>query len=244
MKEKLTNFISKLLTLFILLLSVCILSALFTLVSDGSASLFGFRFYYVATDSMAPTIQPGSLVLVHEQSPENLEAGDIITFTSTDPTIYGLPNTHRIQAVEETPQGLQFITRGDHNPRADAYPVPAQNVIGRVTAHTKPITPLATFFRFAVTRQGFLVCVVLPLMVLSIMVLNNFIRTFRQSLSDEGVLMELAAAPDAESRRLAREILEALAGKPADQLTEQDINRLMHQCGGEIEHDVSEKTTE
>lgn len=239
MKEKLTRLISKLLTIVILLLSFCILSALFSLLSRGSASLFGFRFYYVATDSMAPTIQPGSLVLVREQPADTLEVGDIITFFSTDPAIYGLPNTHRIQAVEETPQGRRFITQGDHNPRPDDYTVPAENVIGRVIAHTQPITPLATFFRFAVTKQGFFVCVVMPLLVISMMVLNNFIHTFRRSLSDEGVLMELAAAPDAESRRLAREILEALAGKPADQLTEQDIERLMRQCRGEIEHDVS-----
>lgn len=241
MKEKLTGIFSKLLTILIVFLSICILSVCFHLIRDGYPSLFGFRFFYVTTESMAPTIEPNSLVFVRNTALDDLKEGDVITFLSTDPTIYGYPNTHRI--VGRDTDG-SFVTMGDNNPRPDLYTVAPDKIIGKVIGWTKPVTPIATFFRFAVTRQGFFVCVVMPLMIITMMFLSNFIQTLRMDFSDEEVIRKMVESEKKDDREMARQILESLTGKPADRLTQEDIDRLLEQYGGEKDNGVQKKTEE
>jgi signal peptidase I len=64
--------------------------------------------------SMEPTIHKGSIVLVQASSPSDIQVGDVITFV-----FYGQTTTHRVIAIDETPEGLAFTTKGDANVAAD-----------------------------------------------------------------------------------------------------------------------------
>ena len=85
----------------------------------------------VLTGSMAPVHDPGDIVVVRPARAEDLRVGDVITFEA--PEAERRLITHRIEATGvDTAGEPTFVTRGDANRSADAEPVPAAQVRGRV----------------------------------------------------------------------------------------------------------------
>lgn len=88
--------------------------------------LFGLDIYVVLSGSMEPEYKTGSVIYVAEAKPEELEAGDVITFNLDEDTVA----THRIVEVTEKDGQLAFRTKGDANDVEDASAVLASRVIG------------------------------------------------------------------------------------------------------------------
>ena len=85
--------------------------------------LYHFESFYVRSGSMTPTIPVGSLVIATPAPAAELHVGDVILFHRPDqPTTMVM---HRIYAVEQTPAGRVFVTKGDANASPDAWTVPA-----------------------------------------------------------------------------------------------------------------------
>lgn len=93
------------------------------------ARAVGLRVYTVLSGSMEPNYHVGALIYVKSVDPEELEAGDVITFMLDEDTIA----THRIVEVvpdEEDASVLRFRTKGDANDAEDGGLVHCKNVIG------------------------------------------------------------------------------------------------------------------
>src|SRR4051812_13120510 len=97
----------------------------------------GYRVYVVHTGSMAPTLQPGDVVV--DRRPTDLAAGDVITFRHSDATDDVV--THRI--VRVTNGGIR--TKGDGNRSADVWQIRPDQVRG-VMATTVPHLGYALVF--------------------------------------------------------------------------------------------------
>ena len=97
----------------------------------GGPRLLGWQAYIVYSDSMAPSVPMGSVVVVQPQTVANLAVGDIITFSQ--PSQPELPMTHRVVAVSEIPGGFgwRVMTKGDSNPEPDTWSVEDHQVVGR-----------------------------------------------------------------------------------------------------------------
>ncbi|MCQ2413608.1 MAG: signal peptidase I [Clostridia bacterium] len=105
---------------------------------------------WVLTDSMEDTIPARSYILIKKADASEVKEGDVITFVSSDPSIRSLNNTHRVIAVNT--DGT-FVTKGDHNPGADLYPVQPENVVGIYVRNM----PVLTFFgRMFASSAGFI----------------------------------------------------------------------------------------
>lgn len=92
-------------------------------------SLFGFRSYIVVTGSMSPAFDAGSFILVREKLPNELDIGDVISYTVSDgKTVL----THRIVEKNDVDGQLSFITKGDANNANDDRPVAPESVLGKV----------------------------------------------------------------------------------------------------------------
>lgn len=92
--------------------------------------------YVVLSGSMQPTLAPGDIIIVYEQDPASLEAGDIITYERGTATLV----THRIVAVTQTEdEALAFETKGDNNEDADAELVKASALVGKVPTLGLPL---------------------------------------------------------------------------------------------------------
>lgn len=78
--------------------------------------LMGYEIYNVVSGSMEPEIPVGSVIYVKAVSPETVEEGDIIAFTSGVSVI-----SHRVVS-NQTVEG-KFTTKGDANAENDMNPV-------------------------------------------------------------------------------------------------------------------------
>lgn len=122
---------------FLLIAPFLLLVRSAVLIRAGGApqTFFGLRFYSVITASMEPAIKQGSLIIVRLCMPENVQVGDIITYSLHIQDSQGTV-THRVIDIR-TENGdetrLWFITKGDANAVAD-LPVSAEQLIGKVIA--------------------------------------------------------------------------------------------------------------
>lgn len=104
-------------------------------------------YYADATGSMAPQIEPGSLLIVHHVSVGSITVGEILVFTAAWAS--NLTVAHEVIAILHTPAGLAFQTRGIANPGPDPAPVPAGDVIG-IVAFVVPWVGYLVLYDFAV----------------------------------------------------------------------------------------------
>lgn len=128
----------------------------------GAALAPGVGSYAVTGGSMEPTIESGALVFVHDTG--DYAAGDVVTFTRSGETI-----THRV--VRETADG--YVTRGDANDDADDWRVTDDQVAGEVVASVPRYGGLLAFVG---TATGYVVTVLVPVVVLSVMELRALWR--------------------------------------------------------------------
>ncbi|MCQ2553007.1 MAG: signal peptidase I [Clostridia bacterium] len=122
--------------------AICVLIIAASLVLIGSVvlsrgesypSIMGFSIFRVMSQSMEPAIKTDSMILVKKVDPSTIQTGDIITFVSSDPTIDGYANTHRVMSIDTAASGSPvFTTKGDNNVIADKYKVTADKLIGKV----------------------------------------------------------------------------------------------------------------
>lgn len=111
---------------------------MFAFSEKSDAAIFGYRFYQVLTNSMAP--QPdspsrgfyaGDIVLVKMTDGSKVKEGDIVTFQVGDGDRY---LTHRmVERLTELngQEGDYIVTKGDANNSKDP-PIPADKVYGKV----------------------------------------------------------------------------------------------------------------
>jgi len=85
--------------------------------------LLPFQTFYIRSGSMRPGLPVGSLVVSTRQSAQQLHVGDVITFER--PGVKGDMVTHRIAAIENSPTGPVFVTKGDANGAPDSWRVNA-----------------------------------------------------------------------------------------------------------------------
>lgn len=147
---------------------VVTLCLLIIVISKGyHPSLFGYQILRVLTQSMVPTLEENSLILIKEVPPEEIEVGDIITFVSEDPDLLGFYNTHRVNRIEIDPETGEeyYITKGDLNTMEDLYPVHYKDVAGELVY----IIPYGTVIGKAIVAMAdsrvYFCVVMLPLLL-------------------------------------------------------------------------------
>lgn len=106
----------------------------------GSRLIGGMRYLAVATNSMAPTIPQGSLIVIKKVPTTQLGIGDVITYER------GSNNqvTHRITKVRA--DGT-FQTQGDGNSSPDELSVSSQQIIGKNLISIPLLGKLSLFMR-------------------------------------------------------------------------------------------------
>lgn len=80
---------------------------------------YGFGFSPVLTGSMAPTAQPGDLLITRLVSASSLQVGDIIAINNQ---ITGTYYSHRIHEMRMVNGAIRIITKGDSNESPDRDP--------------------------------------------------------------------------------------------------------------------------
>ena len=91
MLKKIVNYLSY---IIIFILFLIILYVFIFCINNKDVSLFGYKFYIIKTNSMAPTLNVNDVIISKEVDYEKLDKNTIITFDFN--TELNMPNTHRI----------------------------------------------------------------------------------------------------------------------------------------------------
>ena len=116
--------------------------------------LYPFQSFYVRSGSMSPTIPVGSLVIATRAPADKLHVGDVIVFERPDRP--GTMVVHRIYAVEQTPAGRAFLTKGDANGSPDAWRVAATGEGWRAEYSLARVGFIVGWLHVALSRRGWL----------------------------------------------------------------------------------------
>lgn len=221
--KKVLNIIKNIFVWLMVALAVCMM--IFTVVSVNTfdrsdRSLFGFKAFIVLSDSMSKTdFDAGDLVLVKEIDPSTLKEGDIIAYTSQNTSNYGETVTHKIRELTTDANGeAGFITYGTTTDTDDETVVTYPYVLGKYKTR---IPKVGRFFMFLKTTPGYIVCILIPFLLLILIQGLNSIRLFRRYKYEQEQEMKEEREKIAEERAESQKIMEELLALKA-QLAEKD----------------------
>lgn len=207
-----------------LLVAFAVLMMVFTVftvttVDRNDRNIFGMRFYIVQTDSMSPSeknahmdvhFSAGDIILIQNvKDPTKLSPGDIIAFLSTNDVSYGETVTHMIREVKRDEAGrlLGYVTFGTNTDTDDEALVEPAYVLGK---YTGKLPGVGNFFAFVRSTPGYILCILIPFLLLILYNGINVIRLFRRYKKEQNALLEAERAEIAEERKQNEEMLREL----------------------------------
>lgn len=210
--KKAWKIISTVLVWIVVVIAVCMM--IFTIVSVNTfdrndRDIFGYRCYIVLSDSMSATdFDAGDLVLVKKVDPTTLQEGDIIAYQSQNEENYGATVTHKIRAKTTDASGNPgFITYGTTTDTDDETVVTYPFILGK---YQLALPKVGTFFQFLKTPQGYIVCILIPFLLLILYQGLNCVKVFKMYKAEQ--MEELQAEKDAleAQRKQSEQIMEQL----------------------------------
>ena len=210
--KKALNVIKNIFVWLMVILAVCMM--IFTVVSVNTfdrsdRSLFGYKAFIVLSDSMSKTdFSAGDLVLIKEVEPSTLKEGDIISYTSRNTANYGETVTHKIRSLTTDANGEPgFITYGTTTDTDDETVVTYPYILGKYKSH---IPKVGKFFQFLKTTPGYIVCILIPFLLLILIQGLNCVKLFRryrqEQLAELNAEREKIEAERAESLKIMAEL--------------------------------------
>ena len=221
--KKILNIIKNIFVWLMVALAVCMM--IFTVVSVNTfdrsdRSMFGFKAFIVLSDSMSKTdFDAGDLVLVKEVDPATLKEGDIIAYTSQNTSNYGETVTHKIRKLTTDANGEPgFITYGTTTDTDDETVVTYPYVLGKYKTN---IPKVGRFFMFLKTTPGYIVCILIPFLLLILIQGLNCIKLFRRYKLEQMAEMKEERAKIEEERAESQKMMAELLALKA-QLAEKE----------------------
>lgn len=186
---------------------------------NGQASVFGYTFDSVQTDSMEGTIDEGDLIVSELVTDENrnsiaFEKGQIISYFIEAGNGNKMLITHRIYDIYDIGDTRFYVTWGDNREAAPSPDAPITvDQIHSVYDFTIPF--LGGFIDFLKTPFGFIICLVIPLLAFityqAYKLITLYLRAKKLELAEEA-----AAASEANA-----------AKEPKSEITEEEKNAII-----------------
>lgn len=168
--KKIGSVVVDVLIVIVFIVSILVVVASITAKREnGQANVFGYTVNSVQTDSMAPKINEGDLVVSKLVTDKNkndikLDAGKIVSFYTELDNGQKILITHRIYEVRDAGNTRIYTTWGDNRESAPAPDTPMTiNEIESVYLFKIPV--MGHFIDFLKTPLGFIICLVVPLLV-------------------------------------------------------------------------------
>jgi signal peptidase I len=210
--------------LSIIIIAVTVFMMVFTIFSTltfdrNDRNLFGIRFYVVLTDSMSPSknnkedkvhFDAGDIVLIKNvKNKAALKEGDVIAFVSKNKPSFGETVTHKIRRVEKTDDGkiIGYTTYGTNTGVDDDVIVQPEFVIGK---YAGKLPNIGHFFAFLKTTPGYIVCILVPFLLLITWQGVNTVRLFKQYRKEQMADIEEERAQIAKEREESAAMLKEL----------------------------------
>lgn len=222
--KKILNLLKNILVWAILLAAIGMMA--FTIFSVSTfdrndRTVFGYRFFIVQSDSMSATdFCAGDIVFIKEVDPSTLQEGDIISYTSQNSSNFGETVTHKIRSLTTDEYGNPgFITYGTTTDTDDETVVTYMYVLGK---YTGSLPKVGNFFAFLKTVPGYVLCILVPFLLLigynglnCIVLFRRYKKEQMEELQEERNRLEEERRQSAEMFRELQQLRSQLAGAGA-----------------------------
>lgn len=183
-KNRVKKIINRVVTATLAVIFVIVLCLLVTvfvqLGRHETPTLFGYRFFYVVTDSMTPYISPGDVIVGKKVTDTTvLTEGTVVTYTATSGAMAGNLITHRIVKgvyYDENLSSYAIVTRGDKAGATDDAPVKISDVNSVMIRKSAAISWILKAFR---SGAGFALLLVLPLSFLLVCLIIRLVTVIK-----------------------------------------------------------------
>ncbi|MBQ3584609.1 MAG: signal peptidase I [Lachnospiraceae bacterium] len=172
--------------LFIMLLAgLC--WTIYSIHVNKTVSFFDYHFLRILSNSMEPTLDVNTCIIVKEVEEDELEVGDIITFRSRETEIYGNYNTHRIYEIiidEETGE-REYITKGDLFEYPDRLHLKYDDIIGKYQRNIPYSNKISILVEKLSNNKIYFVVVIFPLVLCLLSYIYQLIHILFFGCNDE-----------------------------------------------------------
>lgn len=218
--EKVLSWILIAFTVFMMIFTIVTV----TTVDKNDRSFFGFRVATVLSDSMSKSdknahmkvhFNAGDIIITKEipaDKKDELEEGDIVSFYSEE---HDAVITHMIRRHvydEKTGRLIGYVTFGTNTDTDDESILEPEWVI---SSYVGKIPYVGHLFSFLQTTPGYIVCILIPFLLLILYNLGNVIKLFRKYKKEQSdaIAAERQQIEDerAENQRMMQELLELKA---------------------------------
>ena len=181
--------------------------------------ILGYNFFYVATDSMDPTIKPKEVIMCKAVTDANeLNVGDVITFVAPSGPLAGQNITHRIVGYNTDALGnkIGFYTKGDNpNVQQDSWVLYPKNIKAKYVRTMHVFTFMLSGF------AGYFVCIVLPLLIIFGLFITGIVMDRMRDVKEEGI-----ALTEDQRKKIAEDYLEQLNGNQLPGDNEKELENI------------------
>lgn len=218
--EKVLSWILIAFTVFMMIFTIVTV----TTIDKTNRNIFGFQFYIVLSESMEKPdndsdekiyFYKGDIIIGKALKPEEkyeLTEGDVVTFWSDE---YNAIVTHKVYSVERTSNGklIGYKTYGINNDGYIDEGILEPDWV--IASYVGKIPYVGWFFDFLKTTPGYIVCILIPFLLLILYNLGNVIKLFRKYKKEQSdaIAAERQQIEDerAENQRMMQELLELKA---------------------------------
>ena len=158
-----------LLTLAIILCVVVV----FQVITQGYVQIFGYSLFRVVTPSMEPELPVGVFIISQKVNIQDINEGDIVSFSSLESYMKGSIVTHRVIDIKDINGKISLVTRGDANNSVDGYYVTEDNLVGRVVYNTKEDNFFVRAYKFITQKHIFFLIIILPMLITAVCMLRG-----------------------------------------------------------------------
>lgn len=248
-KKAKNNRVAGTVTTVILVIAVLLcLFVAFQVLGNGYATFGKVSMFRVITGSMEPEIPVGSLIMSEKVDIDEINIGDVVTFKSKSAEIYGSIVTHRVVDITKSDSGAVLLyTRGDANSAADVLPVDANNFVGKVTKVLDGANFFSKILAFFTSQSGFIVCIVLPVLFVSGILMQNSIKNIKRDISNLNEEFDKIKSNSIDKISAASEQTEgsgATDKSSTSALTEAEYKDIYEKIRAELMTELKEELTE
>lgn len=207
-----------------ILIAFAVFIMIFTIVSmatlnKNDRNLFGYKFLIVKTDSMSPSennadddvhFSAGDIIIIKDvENAWALKPGDVISFTSFDEDSYMETISHMIYEVKKDDKGnvVGYVTYGTNTGAKDDALVEPEYILGK---YTGKLPGVGHFFAFIKSTPGYVVCILIPFLLLILYHGVNVVKLFKRYKSEQNAVLEAEKAQIAEEKRQTEQMLREL----------------------------------
>lgn len=188
-------------------------------VDRNDRSIFGLKFYIVQTDSMSKSennkdidihFNAGDIIIIKNvKDATALNVGDVIAFMSTNSVSYGETVTHMIRDVKKDEQGkvIGYVTYGTNTGTNDEALVEPEYVLGK---YTGKLPGVGNFFAFVKSTPGYIICILVPFVLLILYNGVNVIRLFKKYKAEQRAQIDAEKAEILAEREQNAQMLKEL----------------------------------